>query len=108
MHICARPRSDPSELSAATDLAQVQRDGIPQVMGIALHPYLVGQPYRLRALRRALTVIASRAAASASSSGSASAEASLASASTHACTAPGVWIATAGRIFDVVSALQPG
>lgn len=27
----------------------------PLVMGIALHPYLVGQPYRLRHLRRALT-----------------------------------------------------
>jgi allantoinase len=31
----------------------------PLVMGIALHPYLVGQPYRLRHLRRALTHIAS-------------------------------------------------
>jgi len=30
----------------------------PLVMGIALHPYLVGQPYRLRQLRRALTHIA--------------------------------------------------
>jgi peptidoglycan/xylan/chitin deacetylase (PgdA/CDA1 family) len=30
------------------------------VMGIALHPYLVGQPYRLRHLRRALDHIASR------------------------------------------------
>ncbi|KCB28119.1 polysaccharide deacetylase family protein [Bordetella hinzii] len=30
----------------------------PLVMGIALHPYLVGQPYRLRHLRRALTHIA--------------------------------------------------
>ncbi len=30
----------------------------PLVMGIALHPYLVGQPYRLRALRRALTHVA--------------------------------------------------
>lgn len=29
----------------------------PLVMGIALHPYLVGQPYRLRHLRRALTHI---------------------------------------------------
>jgi peptidoglycan/xylan/chitin deacetylase (PgdA/CDA1 family) len=29
----------------------------PLVMGIALHPYLVGQPYRLRQLRRALTHI---------------------------------------------------
>lgn len=33
-------------------LAQSRRD--PLVMGIALHPYLVGQPYRLRHLRRAL------------------------------------------------------
>ena len=30
----------------------------PLVMGIALHPYLVGQPHRLRHLRRALTHIA--------------------------------------------------
>ena len=29
----------------------------PLVMGIALHPYIVGQPYRLRQLRRALTHI---------------------------------------------------
>ena len=28
------------------------------VMGIALHPYLVGQPYRLRHLRRALAHVA--------------------------------------------------
>jgi peptidoglycan/xylan/chitin deacetylase (PgdA/CDA1 family) len=31
----------------------------PLVMGIALHPYLVGQPYRLRALRRVLQDICS-------------------------------------------------
>jgi peptidoglycan/xylan/chitin deacetylase (PgdA/CDA1 family) len=30
----------------------------PLVMGIALHPYLVGQPYRLRHLRRALAHLA--------------------------------------------------
>ena len=30
----------------------------PLVMGVALHPYLVGQPYRLRHLRRALQHIA--------------------------------------------------
>jgi allantoinase len=30
----------------------------PLVMGIALHPYLVGQPYRLRHLRRALRHVA--------------------------------------------------
>jgi peptidoglycan/xylan/chitin deacetylase (PgdA/CDA1 family) len=33
--------------------------GQPLVMGIALHPYLVGQPYRLRHLRRALQHIVS-------------------------------------------------
>lgn len=31
----------------------------PLVMGIALHPYIVGQPFRLRALRSALAAIAS-------------------------------------------------
>jgi len=30
----------------------------PLVMGIALHPYIVGQPYRLRHLRRALKTVA--------------------------------------------------
>jgi len=40
-------------------LQQAQRQ--PLVMGIALHPYLVGQPYRLRHLRRALQhVVAAR------------------------------------------------
>ncbi|WP_298932487.1 polysaccharide deacetylase family protein [uncultured Ramlibacter sp.] len=31
----------------------------PLVMGLALHPYIVGQPYRLRHLRRALQALAS-------------------------------------------------
>ena len=35
-----------------------QCEAQPLVMGIALHPYLVGQPYRLRHLRRALEHIA--------------------------------------------------
>jgi allantoinase len=35
-----------------------QSAGGPLVMGIALHPYIVGQPYRLRALRPALAEIA--------------------------------------------------
>jgi len=34
-----------------------QSSGEPLVMGIALHPYLFGQPYRLRHLRRALEKI---------------------------------------------------
>lgn len=37
-------------------LDQAERQ--PLVMGIALHPYIVGQPYRLRELRRALAHIA--------------------------------------------------
>jgi hypothetical protein len=37
-------------------LAQSQQQSL--VMGIALHPYIVGQPYRLRHLRRALQHIA--------------------------------------------------
>ncbi|QPM90865.1 polysaccharide deacetylase family protein [Pseudooceanicola algae] len=35
-----------------------QSNDQPLVMGIALHPYIVGQPYRLRHLRRALSHIA--------------------------------------------------
>ena len=55
------------------------KDGIPQVMGIALHPYIIGQPYRLRALRTALTHIAERR--------------------------DQVWITTAGDIFNEVERL---
>ena len=36
------------------DEMRAQSVGQPPVMGIALHPYLVGQPFRLRALRRVL------------------------------------------------------
>ena len=37
-----------------------QAHRMPLVMGIALHPYIVGQPFRLRHLRRALEHIATR------------------------------------------------
>ena len=66
----------------AERLEQVGRDGIPQVMGIALHPYIIGQPYRLRALREVLGAIAARRGE--------------------------VWIATAGAIVDHVLALPEG
>ena len=39
-------------------LAQSEQQ--PLVMGVALHPYIVGQPFRLRHLRRALSYIASQ------------------------------------------------
>jgi allantoinase len=54
----------------------------PLVMGIALHPYLVGQPYRLRHLRRALSHIRNR----------------------HA----DIWFATAGASADHALSLPPG
>jgi allantoinase len=34
------------------------QSSLPLVMGIALHPYIIGQPYRLRHLRRALQHVA--------------------------------------------------
>lgn len=57
-------------------------DDKPQVMGIALHPYLVGQPYRLRHLRRALAHIAARRG--------------------------DIWITTAGGVYDHVLTLPKG
>jgi peptidoglycan/xylan/chitin deacetylase (PgdA/CDA1 family) len=48
----------------------------PLVMGIALHPYLVGQPYRLRHLRRALQ---------------------------HIANAKGVWFTTPAKICEAVA-----
>jgi peptidoglycan/xylan/chitin deacetylase (PgdA/CDA1 family) len=57
------------------------RDGIPQVMGIALHPYIVGQPFRLRALRRVLAEIAAKR--------------------------DEVWITTAGGVHDHVMTQWP-
>jgi len=52
------------------------------VMGIALHPYLVGQPHRLRHLRRALTHVARQR--------------------------EGVWMTTAGAIAAHAAGLPPG
>ena len=63
-------------------LRQIARDGQPQVMGIALHPYIVGQPFRLRALCGALAHIAARRDA--------------------------VWITRAGDVFDAASMLPVG
>jgi hypothetical protein len=61
---------------------QVAADGLPQVMGIALHPYIIGQPHRLRVVRRALATIARER--------------------------DGIWITTAGAVFDHVAGLPPG
>jgi allantoinase len=53
----------------------------PLVMGIALHPYIVGQPHRLRHLRRALK---------------------------HVRAASGVWFTTPGGVCAAVEALPGG
>jgi hypothetical protein len=66
----------------AKRLEQVGRDGVPQVMGIGLHPYFIGQPYRLRALRGALAAITARRGE--------------------------VWIATADAVFGHVAGLRAG
>ena len=64
------------------DEMRVQSRAQPLVMGIALHPYLVGQPHRLRHLRRALAHIAANR--------------------------DGVWITTAGAIAAHAASLPPG
>lgn len=61
-------------------------EGQALVMGIALHPYIVGQPYRLRHLRRALRHLVDRAAA-----------------------CPGeIWLTTPGRIAEAMESLPSG
>jgi allantoinase len=40
------------------EMREQSRDGVPLVMGIALHAMIAGQPFRVRALRRALEHIA--------------------------------------------------
>ena len=54
----------------------------PLVMGISLHPYIIGQPHRLRHLRRALAHIAERRG--------------------------DIWLTTAGAIADHVASLPAG
>ena len=58
------------------DEMRAQAKHQPLVMGIALHPYIVGQPYRLRHLRRALN---------------------------HLAKADNVWFTTPGKIWEVVA-----
>lgn len=41
-------------------LEQSQKRHHPLVLGIALHPYIIGQPFRLRHLKRALKHIATK------------------------------------------------
>jgi allantoinase len=61
-------------------LAQSARE--PLVMGVALHPYIVGQPHRLRHLRGALAHIAARREQ--------------------------IWLTRAGDIADFIRTMPPG
>lgn len=79
-------RKDSAEQFAATitdtfDEMLEQSRVEPLVMGIAIHPYIVGQPHRLRHLRRALQ---------------------------HIRAQPGVWWTTPGAIAAHVGALDRG
>jgi peptidoglycan/xylan/chitin deacetylase (PgdA/CDA1 family) len=62
--IVARKREGAEFASMIVDAFDVMRaecEQRPLVMGIALHPYIVGQPHRFKHLRRALEHIAGRA-----------------------------------------------
>ena len=48
-------------IDAFEELLEQSTRGGPLVFGLALHPYIVGQPHRLRQLRRALEHIQRRA-----------------------------------------------
>ena len=48
-------------IDAFDELLEQSTRGGPLVFGLALHPYIVGQPHRLRQLRRALEHIQRRA-----------------------------------------------
>ena len=65
------------------EMLEQSRRHQPLVMGIALHPYLIGQPYRLRHLRRALAHIAAHRTATSSGD---------------------VWITTPGAVTAAVEA----
>ena len=65
-----------------TERLRQVRDGVPQVMGIALHPYIIGQPYRISMLRGALKKILARRRE--------------------------IWFTTAGAIFDHTASLPEG
>ena len=54
----------------------------PLVMGLALHPYIMGQPYRLRHLRRALEHLA------------------------RARDRQEIWLTTPGAIYEHVCAME--
>jgi len=81
-------RKDGAEQFAEMILADFEErlrqtaDGRAQVMGIALHHYIVGQPYRLRALRRALARVALERGR--------------------------VWVTTAGAVAEAAMALPEG
>jgi len=66
------------------DEMAAQAQAQPLVMGVALHPYIVGQPFRLRPLRAALRHVAERA------------------------TAAEAWPTTAGAIAMHAESLPPG
>lgn len=82
------------------EMLEQANEDCPLVLGIALHPYIVGQPFRLRHLRRALQHISDSAKS--------------AHIQTQGDTGPPhilhkkVWLTTAGAIAEHVSRLPAG
>jgi len=81
-------------------LMQASED-CPLVLGIALHPYIVGQPFRLRQLRRALQHIGNCAE-------SAHVVPQQVDSAERAAPQKKVWVTTAGEIADYVCQLPAG
>lgn len=78
------------------EMVTQSEDGPALVLGIALHPYIVGQPFRLKHLRRALEHIASTAER----------HKPPRIKGENYVQMPGVWLTTAGGIAEYVSTLQ--
>ncbi len=84
--IVARMREGSEFADMIVDAFDVMRDECgqrPLVMGIALHPYIIGQPHRFKHLKRALAHIAS-------------------------CADDKVWLTTSGAIAAHATALPAG
>ncbi len=81
-------------------LMQASED-CPLVLGIALHPYIVGQPFRLRQLRRALQHISNCAESD-------HVVPQQVDSAEHAAPQKKVWVTTAGEVADYICQLPAG
>lgn len=83
------------------EMLEQATSGPPLVLGIALHPYIVGQPYRLRHLKRALRHIAAAA------KGCHTAREAMQGSEPDRIQQQTVWLTTAGAIADFIMTEHP-